>query len=554
MKAGRWTRGLVVAVAGMVLGAAPAARAEMVLGADAARPVKAWTSKLGTLKPERIEIQQGRVVVHLGEACRLLVSHPSRASCPMVRSVGNAVVCWDGGACPPESEREAALTQAGPLALPWIDLSSGGTEPETVDPKLEAVRAAVAEALSKREPAGVAKALEPLLRGKQTIRVVEWPSLLPVAAAVGLGREAFEMAMSPQLAELGPTRLSALRVAILRGPVLGAAVAEAILDRQSACGLVPVAKAWSSVGAVASAASLAGAAQQANPDCFEAWAVAVEAQSRLGDTAEAARLADAARAHFGEDPRFGQVADAFLWASGRVEELRERLEAKVAAGDRTEEVLLQLIGIYNLDAGRTERATDLARQVAERPDDMLVRLFAGPVLLGDRDYPQAMKALDGLEKAFPKLAQVHAWTAIAAFHLGQLDKAKAAIAKAAKMAPRDPEIAYLQAEILRDVDRKRALDALERHVALLDELGIGPGSAERKRARTAREALEQCGKDLAEPCAGAWEHIFDSVAADARGAAEKARMDAEEKAKAAEGGAGGSGEAPAGGGSPDAAP
>lgn len=492
------------------LGGGSQARAEQVLGADAAGPVKTWTSKLAGVKVERIEISKARVTIHVGPECSLVLSLPDDVVCPVARSVGNAVACWVGERCPAPEEATAALTAAGYLGLPWLDLSSGDTLAEgREDDTLQRARGTLTAAMASGDHATAKKILASLLASKKPIRAAEWPSLLATAPPLGLGRQAVEITTRPELSELGWTTLSVLRVALLRGPRLASAVGRAIVDAESACALMPIASAWLTTDP-GSAAELAAAAQKANPDCFAAWAVQIDGWTSAGNSALAMSVADSARDHFGKDPRLDTLGDAHLLAQGRVEDVKKKLEARLGAGDRSDELLVRLAGIYNLAEDRTERATDLARQVKERPDDVVFRFFAGVVLTGDRDFQRALEAFDGVEKAFPTLAQASMWVAIDAYNVGDLERAKGAASRAAKIAPDDAAIAYVEAEIMRDVDRARARRAIDRHITLLEGSGVTAGP-DRDRAEAAKRALAACGDDMSKPCDGTWTHVFDSV-------------------------------------------
>lgn len=525
LQAAAWV--LVIGVA-----AGPEARAEQVLGADAAGPVKAWTAKLAGVKVERIEISKARVTVHVGQGCTLALSLPDDAGCLAPRSVGNAVACWAGERCPAPAEATATLAAAGYIALPWLDLSSGNKAADGGgDDEVQRARGTLTAALASGDLATARKTLASLIASKKPIRADEWPSLLATAPPLGLGREAVEVTSRAELKELGWVSLSVLRVALLRGPRLASAVGRAILDAETACGLMPLASAWLTTDP-GSAAELAAAAQKANPDCFGAWAIQIDGWTRAGNSALAMSVADSARDHFGKDPRLDALGDAHLLEQGRVEDVKKKLEARLAAGDRSDELLVRLAGIYNLADERTERATDLARQVKERPDDFVFRFFAGVVLTGDRDFQRALDAFDGVEKAFPTLAQAPMWIAVDAYNVGELERAKSAIGRAAKMAPHNAEIAYLEAEILRDVDRPRARRAIERHLKLLDGSGVIAG-AERERAEAVKLALAACGDNTKTPCEGGWTQVFDSVRAE-RLAKEVDKLNAELRVRQAE--------------------
>jgi hypothetical protein len=507
------------------------ARAEQVLGADAAGPVKAWAGALRGLTVRGIGIAKGGVTIDVGKGCSLVLSLPADAKCSRARSVGNGIACWEGDACPPEAAREEAISAAGHLSLPWIDLSSGGPAPGARDPIVERARGELTAALASGDRAGARAALRSLLTANKGVRPPEWPSLLPLAPPLGLGAEAAQVAQRPELAELGWTTLTVTRVAVLRGPAMAAAVGAAILDAETACGLVAIARAWL-VEAPVPAVALARAVQTATPTCFEAWAVQVDGHNALGQPASAQAVALAARDQFGKDPRLDGLSDAHLAVPERLDDLKEKLELRLAEGDRSDAVLLRLAALYNLAEERTERATDLARQIKERPDDMVFRFFAGVVLLGDRDFARALDAFQGTEKAFPTLAEIPMSVALASFNLGDVGAARKAIARAAKAAPRHAEIALAEAEILRDVDRPRALMAIARHLALLDGTRVLDGP-ERERAEAISAALSACAAAKAKVCEGPWLHFPDALARD-RLAKETEKANEELRARQAE--------------------
>ncbi len=305
------------------VGAGSDARAEHVLGADAAGTVKAWTAKLAGVKVKRIEVSKARVTVHVGEGCSLILSRPDDVACPVARSVGNTVACWVGERCPASAEATAALAAAGHLALPWLDLSSGDRRADgPEDDELERARSTLAAAMASGNREAARETLAALLASKKPMRAAEWPSLLAAAPALGLGREATEIAARPELRELGWVTLSVMRVALLRGPRLASAVGRAIVDAESACASMAIASAWLATDP-GSAAELAAAAQEANPDCFAAWAIQVEGWTGAGHGALALSVADSARERFGEDPRLDALGDA---------ELRARQAQEAAAG------------------------------------------------------------------------------------------------------------------------------------------------------------------------------------------------------------------------------
>ncbi len=487
------------------------AQASHVLGADAARPVKKWVSALNALGVESISIAQDTVRVKLKGECLLSVHHPSQPPMGATEVVGNTIVAWSKR-CDDLEGREAALAAAGPLELRWIDLAGDAPKSKTSSQQAAiAARADAKRALARNDIKRAQRALKPLL-AREDIRPIDRVGLLPLMAASGLRAQAWAAATDPQMAEVGVSLLAGVRTTLLAGAGLGAEVARVTIAAEDACLAAPLLSASLTMRAYDAAARLGARMRELDPSCFVAYQDEAEAATMLRDLDRQKAVTLAAMERFKGDERLAPMEEAYLVAHGEVGVVQERLEARLAGGDRSSDVVKELIGFYIAPERREENLKRFrAAADADKTDDMAA-FFAGVLLHYTQDYEASTAYLERVEKVLASEARLFIYRAMNAFNLGDMKTAKRLLGKAEKMDLEDPDVVYCIGEIYRDEDRPRALKALNAYwhqTAYTSD----PTSVKQQRVAGMMRAIERCIRDKTPaPCPGPWEHTFDSVA------------------------------------------
>jgi tetratricopeptide (TPR) repeat protein len=295
---------------------------------------------------------------------------------------------------------------------------------------------------------------------------------------------------------------------------------------------MPIANAFVTVRAPQAAGRLAAAARAKDESCFEAYAVEAEAWTRLRDWERQKVVSEAALARFQGHPDLAQIEEPYLVAHGKagvvLKRLEDELSAALAAGREPEPGLLkELIAFYIEVEGRKERLAGLLAKADADPRDAVSAFFAGVLLHYDKEFERSRRYLEPLLARFPKEPRLYIYLAMDAFNLGDAPGAERFIAEAAKLDLRDPDVPYCMAEIFRDTDRKRALDAIETYLHMT-EFTADARSTKQRRVLDMREAIRKClDEKTPPPCPGRFEHEFDSV----RKAAERLKQRAEDDEK-----------------------
>lgn len=487
------------------------AQAAHVLGVDAARPIKKWVTAFDGLGVASIAIAKDTVAVKLKGECVLSVHHPSQPPTGQSQAAGNTVVAWSK-ACDAIEGREAVLANAGALELRWIDLSGDVSSSITSSQRaaIEA-RADAKRALARNDLKRAQRALKPMLNRKD-IRPIDRVGLLPLIAASGLRAEAWKAANDPSMNEVGVSLLASVRTTLLAGAGLGAEVARVTIDAENACLAAPLLSASLTMRAYDPAARLGARMRELDPTCFVAYQDEAEAATMLRDLERQKTVTLAAMERFKGDERLAPMEEAYLVAHGKVDVVQERLEARLAGGDRSSDVVKELIGFY---IAPERREANLKRFRAEadgdKPSDMAA-FFAGVLLHYTQDYEASTAYLERVEKVLASEARLFIYRAMNAFNLGDMKTAKRLLGKAEKMDLEDPDVVYCIGEIYRDEDRPRALKALNAYwhqTAYTSD----PTSVKQQRVAGMMRAIERCIRDKTPaPCPGPWEHTFDSVA------------------------------------------
>ncbi|MBD89108.1 MAG: hypothetical protein CL940_02080 [Deltaproteobacteria bacterium] len=497
----------------MGLSVSSTAMAAYVLGVDAARPVKKWVTAFESLGVESISIAKDKVTVSLKDGCVLSVYHPDQAPASATRVTGNAVAGWSPG-CEGVEGRDEALNvkAAGQLKLPWINLageaSSGksASQEATIQARTDAKRALVRNDLKRAQ-----RALKPILTGKD-IRPIDRVGLLPLIAASGLRAEAWKVANDPAMNEVGVSLLASVRTMLLAGAGLGAEVARVTIEKDNACHAAPILSASLTMRAYESTLRLGERMRALDPGCFAAYQEEAEAATMLRDLERQKKVTLAAMERFKGDERLAPMEEAYLVAHGQVDVVQKRLEARLAGGDRSSDVVKELIGFYIAPERRAENLKRFRAQAdADKADDMAA-FFTGVLLHYTQDFEASSSYLERVEKVLATEARLFIYRAMNAFNLGDMKTAKRLLGKAEKLDLEDPDVVYCIGEIYRDEDRPRALKALNAYwhqTAFTSD----PTSVKQQRVAGMMRAIERCIRDKTPaPCPGPWEHTFDSVA------------------------------------------
>ncbi len=502
--------GLLLAVA--LASMSSTARAAPVLGAEAAGPVKAWYPKLKGLEVRGARIERGDVIVPLEGGCELVLSHPSAPACATHAPFGEALLCWRGEGCPSEAKRAKALEAAGPLSLPWRAAggSGGAGTGGKVRAELLALRAEASDRLLISDHAGAKAAMAKAL-AFGGVRPIEWLSVLPIASRAGHGVPAWAKLDGGALAELPLATRAALHVTLLMGAAAGASAGEALLEGRTACGMMPLADAYLGIQEPRAAGRLAAAARAKDERCFAAYATEAEAWTLLRDYERQRIVSELALERFAEHPDIARIEEPYLLAHGRGSVVLERLEARLARGDKTPGLLKELLSFYIVVKGRVARLARFEAKVQADPRDMVARFFAGVLHHYEKDYARSQEYLRPVMEHFPREPRLYIYLAMNAFNLGDRPSAERWITEAARLELRDPDVPYCTAEVFRDSDRPRALAAVEQYLHMTKDTA-DPRSIKQKRVFAMRDALARCAVEAPPgPCMGPFEHTFDSV-------------------------------------------
>lgn len=513
---GPMIRSLYTVVTLASLGLCSAAYAQ-VLGVEAAGPLKRWTGALKGVSIESIAIQKSRVEVSLKGDCVLSLDHPESPGCAKPQSLGDAVACWSGDGCPSAAVRASAVQSAGELKLPWRTPGDGkkvdadaSRETALVDARKEA-----RFSFWRNDLARARSLMEPVI-ARDDLRPEEWMSLLPLASHAGLGAEAFRVTQRAAASTLGTQELAALRVTLLMGPQMGAAVARSLLTADNGCAMEKLASAFVDVRAYGSTILLAEGVRGVAPDCFEAYSDETEAATMLQDLERQRLVVEQALERFRGDPRLEPMEAVYLLDQGKGQVVQERLEKRLAAGDRSPGLLKELLTFYIQVEGRPARMKGFISRADSNPQDTVAAFFAGVLLHYERQFERSQAYLNRLKDVFPKEARLHIYLAMNAFNLGQRKVAEDHINRAALLDTRDPDVPYCIAEIYRDTNRKRAIEALRSYWSQTTYTS-NPTSEKQRRVWAMKTAIERCqDKNTPPPCPGPWEHYFDQVSLDAQ--------------------------------------
>ena len=147
----------------------------------------------------------------------------------------------------------------------------------------------------------------------------------------------------------------------------------------------------------------------------------------------------------------------------------------------------------------------LEARVASPEADFIDRFLLGVVLHYENDFVGSNALLLPLEEKLGGEDRFHIYRAMNDFNLGDRPAALARLETAAKRDAPDPDIYYCLAELLRDTDRPRALDGLERYAAASQSDPMS-NPAKEHRIRRMMEGLRACMEDERPVCEGEWEH------------------------------------------------
>ncbi len=136
---------------------------------------------------------------------------------------------------------------------------------------------------------------------------------------------------------------------------------------------------------------------------------------------------------------------------------------------------------------------------------MIDRFLLGVVRHYENEFAASNELLIPLEDQLGEEDRLQIYRAMNDFNLGDRSAAMERLEKTATRSDPDPDIYYCLAELLRDEDRPRALESLQRYASASQD---DPMSNPSKEARIRRlvSGLEACIEDGSASCEGEWEH------------------------------------------------
>jgi tetratricopeptide (TPR) repeat protein len=276
--------------------------------------------------------------------------------------------------------------------------------------------------------------------------------------------------------------------------------------RESACELAHVAELEARLGNHDGAIRTAKRIRTLDPACARAWELEVSERALHGDPALALKVGDeAVRLHGQDAGLLSAVASARL-QSGRIDEAITLLERIARREDRPRGILRVLLGaMVRQPERRTRSRARLEARLSSGEADKIDRFLLGVVRHYENEFAASNELLIPLEDELAEEDRLQIYRAMNDFNLGNRGAAMARLEKTVERSDPDPDIYYCLAELLRDEDRPRALESLQRYASASQD---DPMSNPSKEARIRRlvAGLEVCIEEDSASCEGEWEH------------------------------------------------
>ena len=291
-----------------------------------------------------------------------------------------------------------------------------------------------------------------------------------------------------------------VRISLLMGSSAAVAVADALLDEGSACGVIPVGHAFALIGDVSAAAAMGRILRRKDVKCFDGYALEVDAAYQAGQRQSVADAFYEARARFPRDNRIHDLQLVALQATGQWRAAKYVLDQRIDAGRADGADLALLVDVLAHEPLKTEATIAWKKRLEDNPNDSVAAFVVGGLAHVDKDYSGSFGLLKIAAKGrVDKTGRLHALQALNAFSLGDIVTAKTELKQALELAPADVDTLWAAAEILRDQDlfmARRSLDIA---------LGLLPHRSKRGvRMQKQRAALLAC--DGQSQCKGPWRY------------------------------------------------
>ncbi len=287
---------------------------------------------------------------------------------------------------------------------------------------------------------------------------------------------------------------------------------EVVDGLKSPCDARFVARILASLGRLDQAIALQRHVAAVAPECKEVTQSLIRQLLRNGDTAAARSI-------------LGEPAGEKLGNSGRALLEVEILKAEdhIRAAARLLERVLRdhpdairswaghLVALYSW-GGMTRQDVSRWKSLLGKRDDHGISAF----LLGVAEhyrgqYRASLAHLDPLahDETWREVPRLYVYRAMDLFNLGEDARALALLDEAAKLPQVDPDVYYCRAEVLRDRDRRQALEDFRHYLALSNRPEETHLEAQRRklaRVAAAMRRLQWCVQHEVEVCEGPFEH------------------------------------------------
>ncbi len=337
------------------------------------------------------------------------------------------------------------------------------------------------------------------------------PSTLPVAITLDaailyrrLGDAAEVQRLVATLPATDPIAHATGQVILEAEPDLDALLGER--KAQSACELVPVARALSRVGQGEAALALATRTRDRAPDCARAWESVIHRHLELRRFDAALPLAEEALRRFPEDADLAHVAASVFQATEQYRRAVPLLSDIVRRDDTQSGAIRLLLSCMLRDVDHRDAYRDeLAARHAADPTDHVSQFLLGVIHHYENDFERSNALLAPLEPRLGHEDRLHIYRAMNDFNLGKTPEALARLnRRATDQATPDPDIFYCRAEIQRDTDRAQARADLKRYLSDAGAYLANPDKEVRVERMVAD--LDACLADGRPKCESEWEH------------------------------------------------
>jgi tetratricopeptide (TPR) repeat protein len=291
---------------------------------------------------------------------------------------------------------------------------------------------------------------------------------------------------------------------LLRGELSNAKDALSGVPNAQLCDSALVAERALDTGKIEIARELAHIIRTQVSDCARAWEVELRAMMTSGDSKGLKGVVAEALAKQGSVPSILQIAGEYFRSQGEFVRAIE-LVMRAAEKDPREPGLIE--GLARALSADPAILPELVAKVEKRQAEGNARVVKDFVLGVSRhlgqDYAGSQSLLKGLKGALPETTILDVYLGSNDYHLGHREEAARRLKAAKVRTEHDVQLYYYRAEVLRDIDRKQAIEDLRRFLPFIQASHQGT-TQEATRVKKLLADLEACHKAKEATCKGDW--------------------------------------------------